>query len=480
MEQSAFFDCIGLTNVIISPGVTSIAAQAFQDRYSLTSVAIPGSVTNIGESAFEFCTALASISISNGVTSIGQNAFFNCTNLGSVTIPGSITNWGWNAFEACFNLTNVTMADSLTSLGEGEFYECAKLTHVTLPSSLTSIAESAFSGCTGLPNITIPTNVTTIEGYAFDSCANLVSVEIPANVTNIGEAAFGGETSLMEFTVDAQNPVYTSVNGVLFDKSETSLVQFPAGLGGSYVIPESVTNIGDNAFESCASLTNITISANVASIGIFAFYACSNLVTISVDALNQVYSSVNGVLFDKAQSTLVICPDGVAGTYTVSQGVNSIASLAFYYCIGLTNVTIPATVTSVGESAFQNCSSLISVFFHGNAPTDGGLIFLFDPDPTIYYQADATGWTTSYSGNPTVLWNPQVQINDGNFGVRGNQFGFDITGTADIPIVVAACTNLENPAWVPLQSLTLTNGLFYFSELLQPNTAGRFYCISSP
>jgi hypothetical protein len=79
-----------------------------------------------------------------------------------------------------------------------------------------------------------------------------------------------------------------------------------------------------------------------------------------------------------------------------------------------------------------------------------------------------------------VLWNPLIQTSDGSFGVQNNQFGFNFTGTTNIPVEVEACTNLANPVWTTLQSLTLTNGLVYFSEPLQTNSSGRFYRISAP
>jgi len=93
---------------------------------------------------------------------------------------------------------------------------------------------------------------------------------------------------------------------------------------------------------------------------------------------------------------------------------------------------------------------------------------------TIYYLPGTTGWSNTFSGRPTVLWNPQIQAGGASFGVQSNRFGFNITGTSNIPMVVEACTNLASPVWTPLQSLTLTNGLVYFSEPLQTNSSGRY------
>jgi hypothetical protein len=153
----------------------------------------------------------------------------------------------------------------------------------------------------------------------------------------------------------------------------------------------------------------------------------------------------------------------------------------FYACYSLTNVVIPSSVTSIEDDAFAGCTSLASVYFGGNAPTFGSGVFDGETNATAYYLPGTTGWGnfSTNAGIPTVLWNPLIQT-DGGFGVRNNQFGFNIAGTTNIPIVVEACPNLANPVWTPLQALNLTNGLFYFSEPFQPNSPGRFYRISSP
>jgi hypothetical protein len=116
----------------------------------------------------------------------------------------------------------------------------------------------------------------------------------------------------------------------------------------------------------------------------------------------------------------------------------------------------------------------------GNAPTIPASSPPFNADETIYYLPGTTGWSNTFSGRLAVLWNPQIHGSGASFGVQNNQFGFHITGSTNIPIVVEACANLASPVWTPLQSLTLTNGLFYFSEPFQTHSPGRFYRISSP
>jgi hypothetical protein len=202
-----------------------------------------------------------------------------------------------------------------------------------------------------------------------------------------------------------------------------------------------------------------------------------------VDTNNSLYSSVNGVLFDKSQFTLLEYPGGLAGSYTIPGTVTSIGDYAFDGCANLTGVTIPNSVTDIGEFAFGGCTSLSSVYFTGNAPnTVGANLFYDDDNATVYYLSGATGWSSTFAGIPAVLWNPLILTGDGNFGVQSNQFGFDITntGNANITVVVEVCTDLTSSVWFPLQTVTLTNGLFYFSEPLQTNSSGRFYGLGLP
>ena len=145
-------------------------------------------------------------------------------------------------------------------------------------------------------------------------------------------------------------------------------------------------------------------------------------------------------------------------------------------------MTIAASVTNIGQDAFVSCAGLTSVYFNGNAPTADFTVFHPDTKATAYYLPGTTGWDvfSRNTGVPTALWNPTIQTGDGSFGVRNNQFGFNIAGTTNIRILVEACTNLACPVWTPIQPITLTNGSFYFSEAVQQNLPGSFYRIRSP
>jgi hypothetical protein len=164
---------------------------------------------------------------------------------------------------------------------------------------------------------------------------------------------------------------------------------------------------------------------------------------------------------------------------SIPDSVTSIGDYAFQDCSSLTNVTIQASFVSLGEEAFSYCANLADVFFAGNYPNVGYDVFAGDNEATAYYLPGVFGWRTNLDTIPALVWNPMIQTG-GSLGVSSNQFGFNITGTADIPIVVEACTNLANPVWSPLQAATLANGSFIFSESLQTNSPARYYRISSP
>jgi hypothetical protein len=213
----------------------------------------------------------------------------------------------------------------------------------------------------------------------------------------------------------------------------------------SLTIRDSVSIIGTVAFASCTSLTNVTIGNGVSIIDSAAFASCANLTSVSI-----------------------------------GNSVTSIGNGAFEECTSLTSVTIPDSVTRIVDYAFAYCTSLTGVYFQGNAPSVDANVFFQTGNVTVYYLPGTTGWGTTFGGRPAVLWNPLVQTSDASFGVRTNRFGFTITGTPNIPIVVEATTNLANPAWTPVGTNTLIGGSSYFSDPNWTNYPGRFYRIRSP
>jgi len=190
-----------------------------------------------------------------------------------------------------------------------------------------------------------------------------------------------------------------------------------------------------------------------------AFAGCPSLTAITVDPLNSVFSSVDGVLFNKGRTTLIGYPGGKVGSYT-----------------------IPNSVTSIGNYAFAYCSNLAGVYFRGNSPTPTNDLTVFQSatNVTVYYLPGTTGWGSTFDGRPTALWLPQVQSTSAIFGVQSNQFGFNINWVSDTTVVVEACTNLANPIWSPVATNTLTGGPSYFCDPQWTNYPGRFYRLRSP
>jgi len=208
---------------------------------------------------------------------------------------------------------------------------------------VTSIGKQAFANEKNIISITMPNSVTNIGLMAFTSCTSLNSITIPANVTNIGNAAFSGCTSLTAINIAGGNKTYASQDGVLYDKSKTTLIKYPQGkTASSFNIPNSVTNIGDFAFEACSNLTSVTLPTNASftSTGNYVFYKCTSLTSI-----------------------------------TIPNNVTSIGDAAFFECTSLTSVTIPNSITSIGNGAFQDCSKLTSITIPNSVTSIKGQAF---------------------------------------------------------------------------------------------------------
>jgi hypothetical protein len=228
-------------------------------------------------------------------------------------------------------------------------------------------------GAVNIPGTINGKPVTSIGDQAFYNCTSLTSVTIPNSVTSIGLAVFYACPSLMAITVDALNSAYSSLDGVLFNKSQTMLIQCPLGKPDNYTIPSSVISISNGAFERLRnpSLTSITIPSSVTSIGNDAFNDCLFLTEITVNALNPIYSSSDGVLFNKSQTTLIQCPGGKAGSYTVPNSVTNIGDGSFFRT-SLASVTLPDSVTNIGNMAFYDCCFSLYSITLGNFVTNIG------------------------------------------------------------------------------------------------------------
>ena len=422
-SSSPFCNDTKIKVVTIDYGVTSIGKYAFRSCKNLTSVTMPNSLTSIGENSFDACIDLTSMIIPDSVKSIGEHAFYTCTSLKNVTIgnslnmisnfvfvgcnslenimvdennlnyssidgvlfnkkktelilypvgnsrnaysiPNSVTSIGYYAFWGCTNLRNIKIPNNVESIGDYAFYNCTSLTSVTIPNSVTSIGNDAFYGCSSLTSVTIPNSVTSIGNNAFYGCLSLTSVTIPDSVTSIGYSALSSCTSLTSIEVSYDNENYSSVDGVLFDKDKTKLIQYPAGSNRTiYSIPNSVISIGSDAFVGCTSLTSVTIPNSVTSIGGSAFSGCTNLTSITIP---DSVTSIGSYAFEDCTSLTSV---------TIGNSVTSIGGSAFSGCTNLTSITIPDSVTSIGSYAFEDCTSLTSVTIGNSVTSIGGSAF---------------------------------------------------------------------------------------------------------
>ena len=370
--------------------VTSIAASAFSSCSGLTSVTFAegSQLTSIGNDAFINCSQLASIDIPAGVKSIGQTAFYSCSKLTTITIPESVTNIGETVFCDCSLLTdiNVNGNNTLYASENGVLFNKTKTTLIccpagktesySIPEGVTNIGYEAFRGCSNITSIAIPASVTNIGGYAFNRCSKLSTIAIPASVTSIGYSAFYYCSGLTSVTF-AEGSQLTSIDSYTFAYCSKL---------ASITIPASVTSIGDEAFYYCSgltsvtfaegsqltsignyafyssALTSITIPASVKSIGENVFYNCIKLTEISVNGNNTEFASENGVLFNKAKTTLLFCPVGKTGAYSIPGGVTTIADNAFCNCNKLTSISLSESVTNIGYNAFYGCSMTYNTF----------------------------------------------------------------------------------------------------------------------
>ena len=422
--NSTTTDAVTIPSTIDDYPVTAIGEKAFQNCINLKSVTIPNGVTSIGEYAFLSCTSLKSVDIPNSVTSIGISAFYSCTSLESICLPSgldvrtaAIPNTA-TLVRYGFVADNVTITKA--SLGKGR-------TTVEIPSSIcgvpvTAIGDSAFEGCTSLASVTIPSGVQTIGNRAFASCTSLESVDIPDSVTSIGEKAFSNCTSLASVTIP--NGVQVIRNSTFVDC--TSLA--------SVTIPNSVTSIEKWAFDGCTSLTSVTIPLGVQTIGNDAFVNCTSLKRIEVNESNNYYSSSDdGVLFNKEKTALITYPCGKTDTsYTIPSGVTSIGENAFNHCTSLESVTIPSGVQTIGNDAFFNCTSLASVAIPSSVTSIGDEAFVdcTSLESVTIESGLQTIGNSAFKGCTSLA---SVEIPDSVMDI-GNQAFRDCTGLANVTI----------------------------------------------
>lgn len=340
----AFFECRGLKSFTIPGGVESIGESAFRGCDSLKDIMLPPSVKEFGSYAFgetrwledartlsplvivnnrlvdgQVCTG--NVKIPEGVLEICGGAFFG-SELSEIHFPEGVETIGEESFARCGNLVEAEFPESLTEIGDGAFQGCGSLSNVKLQGNVIKIGDGAFSFNPNLSSIELPESIREIGNDAFVNCNGLKTVTIPKNVVKIGIGAFGFCTGLLNISVDINNESYSSQEGMLYDKVMTRLIQCPAGTHGIVKIPEGVKEIEDYAFLGCSNIgKSVYLPNSVTEIGNHAFEFCGGLEYVKIP-----------------------------------QSVTEIGDYAFHNCDGLVYMEIPEGVTKIGEDAFLDCS----------------------------------------------------------------------------------------------------------------------------
>ena len=381
-----------------------------------------GGVTITGDSGTNGVLVIPSFLHGYPVNGIAASAFYGNTNLVSVTIPDRVTMIGVNAFAGCSRLISVGFGTHVTVIQDGAFNNCLKLRSVILPDSIVTVGSDAFSG-SGLTNIALGSNVVNLGNNAFANCRQLLGITVATN-----------------------NPALSSLGGVLFDRSQTLLLVCPGGLPGVYTLPDSVTGIGNYAFNGCGNLTCVILPDHLTSIGVAAFNACTNLTSL-----------------------------------TIPDSVTSLGDFALYDCTSLTNVMVGGGISNLGEYQLSYCPRLKSLYFTGNAPAANATSFQNSSTATIYYLPGKTGWGSLFLNRiRTTLWLPAIS-NSGDIlvGMQNHQFGFALNWAPNTTVVVEVCTNLAPAYWWSVVTNVLTSGSANFSDPEWTNSPGRFYRVRS-
>ncbi len=435
-----------VTSISLGSGLKSIGDFAFAGTSLVEEITIPDGVVGIGEAAFNG-SGITEITIPDSVTSIGMGAFAYCTRARTLNIGSGIKSIKYMSFARCSSLKNITIPDSVETIEAGAFENCRSAIDLHIGCGVENIHSTPFAGCVSLLNITVDENnskycsvngslfnkdkteiilyargktdctyefyenITAISEWAFAECASLTSITIPDNVTTIGNNAFARCPTLENITVDQTNPNYCSIDGNLYTKGKSKLIQYAIGkTANEFNIPEYVTTIGINAFSASVNLLSINIPESVTEIQQWAFYTCTSLTNVNIPAkvtkinsyvfcgcsslqeltIPEGITEIGNASFRACKLKNIVIPDSVkiideyafadciyATTLVLGNGVESINKYAFNKCSRINDITIPDCVKNIGEYAFADCSGARSITIGNGVTCIGSLAFLY-------------------------------------------------------------------------------------------------------
>ena len=347
--------------------VTTIGDGAFINQYNLVSVNMPNSITSIGSQSFYLCGNLSTVNLSNSLKSLGRSAFA-ATNLSSATLPNSLEIINDGVFSSCVNLTSISIGESVRTIGKSAFALCQKLSSITFPETLELIDYRAFYYCGLKTSITIPKSVKYIGAEAFVCALKSICVEQ-------GNPIYDSRDNCNAIVETARNRLVVACQNTVIPNTVTTIGEyafFGSALLTSILIPESITTIEDGAFNMCSYLTSIYIPASVSHIGKTVFYHCERLESIVVDPKNEYYDTrndCNAIIDSKTNSMIAGCRNTI-----IPNTVKSIDG-AFDGCTTLHSIEIPNSVTRIGDYAFLGCDSLEYIDIPASVTTIGKSAF---------------------------------------------------------------------------------------------------------
>ena len=375
-----------------------------------------------------FRSDIKKVTIHDGVTNIGSYAFYGCENLQTVSLPNSIASIDDNSFQYCEALTDIILPDSVTNIGREAFEGCKNLTSIHFPGSIETISMYAFNDCTKLTDITFSDGIKHIGTKAFYKCPGPKSIYIPSSIINIGSVV--DFLNAQEYIVDENNMVYSTEDGVLFNKEKTELISYPPKKEDlSYCIPNSVTQLVNFAFYNNSFLTSVTIPNTIkdfcvqhhptystASYGYGLFIGCENLTTA---VLQDGITHIGLATFRQCRAlTDIVIPDSVTRiekdafyqcnsltNLTLPDNLISIGDHAFYGC-NFTNITLPASVTEIGEAVFEGCKNLATITVEKNNAhfvADDGILFTGDKTKLLRYPPKKEGTSYQFPTHVTTI-----------------------------------------------------------------------------
>ena len=559
IDYYAFRDCSALTSVDLGNSLVSIGNSAFNGCVALTILDLPNSLKTIGDNAFSNCAELTSISIPDSVESIGSSAFSGCSNLTAAIIGNSVVSIGDYAFSGCVSLSFIEIGSSLVSIGsnalddtswfnnqpegvvyagsvaykykgvmpsgtsitikEGTlgiaswaFYNCDGLTNITLPNSLLAIGNDAFCSCTSLSDIYFPPSLTTIGDGAFILCNSLTSIEIPSSVVSIGRSCFAECKGLTDVTLP--NTITSISQGMFSFCSSLSSVNIPSSVTTissesfryctslpNINLPNSVTKIQSHAFEGCSSLSEINIPSSVTAIYSNAFGECNALKKVEITNLEswcKIYFEMpmgdercnpctyaHHLFLNGEEITDLVIPNTITSirgafcgcsniaSVTIPSSVTYIGDCTFEGCSALTSFTIPGSVTYIGASAFWGCNSLTSVTCLAATPPTinytstwpyiiSNQTTLYVPVGKRYIYQNATNWNKFLSYEEVVIIASSINLDTTEINIilgESHQLIASVLPNETTNNIVSWASSNPNVATVSSSGLVNTVGL---------------------